>query len=268
MCLIILQAPSNKIPSERLETSYKNNPDGAGYGFVKDGKLKIKRFMKYEPFLESYLEDYSKYGKENYFLIHFRITTHGETTLKNVHPFRVNSQLIFAHNGTIKNVPDDSKLSDTVVFNRTVLQRYNHDFLSDGKLLKKWNRKYTSSSRLVFLNTKNEFKIINEKDGLWNKKNWYSNTGFRKRVKYTKLNGYNYQYDYDWRSGDYGYDISYCDSCNVYTPERELITLTYTTVKNVIKAKKRYCIDCVEVVLNREHCTNEEKVISTREVRI
>ena len=267
MCLIILQTPQTTISEKRLEIAFKGNPDGAGYGFSKDGELVIKRFMKYEPFLKQYLEDYSKYGKDKYFLIHFRWTTHGVTNLKNVHPFKVNSKLIFAHNGVINNVPDDPKLSDTVVFNRTVLQQYNHDFLSDEKLLKKWNRKYTSGSKLVFLNNNNVFKIINEKNGIWNKDNWYSNSGFRKKVKYSKVS--NYGYNYDWIDGSYsGSYAHYCDACSIYTPERELITLTYTTSKNVIKAKKRYCIDCVETVLNREHCTNEDKVISTREFRI
>ena len=62
-------------------------------------------------------------SKTTPFIVHFRIGTHGTSNgIYNVHPFYVDKNLVFAHNGMIHKVDDCKKRSDTRVFNDTFLK--------------------------------------------------------------------------------------------------------------------------------------------------
>ena len=177
--------------NKSINNSWNRNEDGSGYAFIKDGVIQTKKYLELKDFKKSYNQDFKKYGHNSKFLIHFRYATHGVNDLSNVHPFKVNSSMVFGHNGVINTVRDDKKLSDTRVFNVDILQKLNSNFFYCDTTLELISE-YIGGSKLVFLNSKNEFKIVNEADGHWNKKGsiWYSNDSYKKpKYYYNNIGG-------------------------------------------------------------------------------
>lgn len=131
MCIIAIKEANAKMFSETvLENIFYNNPHGAGFMYPKNGQVMVKKgFMTYEDFKRA-LNELKQ--EEDIFkiplVVHTRITTHGETSKQNCHPFLVSGQLkdltalntagslAVAHNGTINITPKSSKLSDTMQY--------------------------------------------------------------------------------------------------------------------------------------------------------
>ena len=135
-------------------------------------------------------------NKDKTFLIHFRYATHGLKNVDNVHPFKVNTNLVFAHNGIINCVDDDNKLSDTQMYNKQVLQKLDNSFL-ESNAIKLLIEESIGSSKLAFLDSNGHYTIINESSGHWNKHKsiWYSNDGYKKSkvfVRGGQWNGFNF----------------------------------------------------------------------------
>jgi len=166
MCLLIAQTNNKVISKEKLEITEKNNSDGMGFTYSNGDKLIVEKFREFNKFYPRYKKAVQDYGKTSHLLIHFRFSTHGiEKGLFNVHPFRVNKGLVFAHNGII-NVQDDKKRSDTQVFNDTILKQLPKNFLSN-KATRKLLGKFVSGSKLAFLDVSGKSTIINESSGHW-----------------------------------------------------------------------------------------------------
>lgn len=180
MCIIAVQPVGTSIPDEYLDQMWKNNPDMAGYSFVKDGALVTKKFTTLAEFKGAYLNDWWEYGADSTFLLHFRIKTHGAITLENCHPFQVHPELVFAHNGIISiKIPDKFKeYSDTWYFNRSVLRQLPRNFLRNQAVME-LIREYIGHSKLAFLDASGNYHIVNEQLGQWEKGVWYSNSTFR-----------------------------------------------------------------------------------------
>ena len=184
MCLLITQTNNKVISEEKLQNADNNNPDGMGFTYSNGEKLIVEKFREFSEFYPRYKKALKTHGKTSHFLIHFRMSTHGiDTGLFNVHPFKVNNRLVFAHNGMI-NVKDDKKRSDTRVFNDTILKQLPKNFLSN-KATRELLGKFVSGSKLAFLNIDGKSTIINENAGEWIKGVWYSNTSYE---------GYSYSY--------------------------------------------------------------------------
>jgi glutamine amidotransferase len=192
MCLLINQEKGSVISDQNLRRAYDSNDDGAGYCFSKDGKIQVKKYRSFKKFLKAYKSDVKSYGKTSGFIVHFRITTHGTTEgTFNVHPFKVNKNLYFAHNGVIGNVRNDEKYSDTQIFNFEYLQKLPEGFIKN-KAIQELISKYIGHSKLVFLNERGESTIINENLGHWDGGIWYSNSSYQEEYGY--YGGYNYGY--------------------------------------------------------------------------
>ena len=181
MCLLIGTNQGSKISNNSISTGWNKNSDGGGYAFLDNKKIVVKKFLNVKEFKNSYNEDFKKYGDNSKFLIHFRYATHGINNLSNVHPFKINDNLVFGHNGIINSVRDDKKLSDTRVFNVDILKKLSEGFLQNPAMIELISD-FIGHSKLVFLSTDNEFTIVNESLGHWNKKNtiWYSNDSYKK----------------------------------------------------------------------------------------
>ena len=212
MCLLIGTNEGVQIPKKHLQNAYKCNRDGVGYSFINDGELITKKFRNEKKFLKQYELDF-KNNLDSKFIVHFRLATDGTNKgVTNVHPFNVNKNLVFAHNGIISNVGDDKILSDTQLFNNKILKNMQTDFLS-YKANRKLIASFIGSSKLVFLNTENKMTIINEHLGSWLDGVWYSNKSYESKNKfgYNSVFGCNvnqYSYSNDW------YDDDYCDVCD------------------------------------------------------
>lgn len=232
MCLLIGTKEGVQIPKEHLKNAYKSNRDGVGYSFNRDNVLVTKKFRNEKKFLKQYEIDF-KNNLKSKFIVHFRLATDGtnQGTI-NVHPFKVNENLVFAHNGIISNVGEDKILSDTQLFNRDILRNLPKRFLS-YKVNRKLISSFIGNSKLVFLDNKNKMTIINENLGHWVDGIWYSNASYQSR----NLKGYNsiYGCSIDSYSGitdrwddnecevcfkkskslslDMEYDLMICDKC-------------------------------------------------------
>ena len=181
MCLLIASKRDSFVDKQKLSNAFDSNRDGVGYAFSTGEKIIVKKFRKFKKFFKQYETDFSKY-KETDFLIHFRLSTHGTSKgLTNVHPFKVNDGMVFAHNGVITNAPQDDILSDTQVFNNFILKNLPTDFLS-YKHYRHLIEGYIDSSKLAFLRVDGTISIINEHLGHWKGGTWFSNSSYQNKV--------------------------------------------------------------------------------------
>ncbi len=184
MCIIIYKPEGITLFPDTIKHSFENNPDGAGFAYVENGKVNIlKGYFTVEEFQAAYIPHEKKQA-----LLHFRIKTHGTIHDENCHPFNVSPNLAFAHNGVLYKMPNDKVKSDTVLFNELILMNlvrvYGKRILFDEKF-KPILEGYASTSKFVFMDNTGQVSIINEKDGNWNSKCWFSNDSYRERQKYT-----------------------------------------------------------------------------------
>ena len=118
---------------ETLRTCYTNNPDGAGFMWLRDdGQMEgYKGYFNFEEFYAAI--DTCKFGKKDTVFIHTRIATHGGINQQNCHPFPIStkdedlqalhfvSPIAMAHNGVIHGLPEMKHLSDTQMFIKLIL---------------------------------------------------------------------------------------------------------------------------------------------------
>lgn len=177
MCIAIYKPQDKLISKETLEQCFKSNPDGAGFMYVDNKKLKInKGFFTFAEFWEAF-EPIQNLKS----VIHFRIKTHGAVELENCHPFNVTPNLGFVHNGIISGF-GSATVSDTREFNKHIMQ----------PLVQKWGKlalfqepiqdlleSRISYSKLIFLDNNNKEVIFNEDKGIWDDEVWYSNSSYK-----------------------------------------------------------------------------------------
>tara|TARA_R100000329_G_C7599425_1_gene212575 strand:+ start:375 stop:1229 length:855 start_codon:yes stop_codon:yes gene_type:complete len=183
MCLLTLQKRNAKTLNEDiLQTSFENNNDGAGLAYADNGKIHVRKYRDFTTFNDDYQKLHKKHRKSTAFLLHFRIGTHGSSEgTTNVHPFFVNDNLVFAHNGVINNVRDDKKLSDTQVFNNDYLKQLPKFWIKNNATLRLISE-FIGHSKLAFLDSKGGFKIVNKHLGHWDGKTWFSNNSYKPHV--------------------------------------------------------------------------------------
>ena len=130
MCIIAVSKKGVKQPTlEQLKTMFKNNPDGAGYMTVRNGKVEIhKGFMDCKTFIRNVKEEH--FTANDPVVYHFRISTQAGVNAKMTHPFPLTSKLEtcekldlrcsvgIAHNGiiTLTSDPKEKRYSDTAFF--------------------------------------------------------------------------------------------------------------------------------------------------------
>ena len=212
MCIAILAPKEKELTKETLETCWENNPDGAGLMFAFNGKLYVhKEVVDFDSFYEYYKAMFDRFGADSPFAVHFRIRTHGNIDLLNCHPHLVNENLGFIHNGILSNVvvPKGSNISDTMVFNNTILKKLPPLALSSPGVIALLE-KFCTSNKLVFLDAKGNSLIINKKLGQEDDGIWFSNTSYQPKIMYatgtynSNYGGYgshgygSWGYDEDW----------------------------------------------------------------------
>jgi predicted glutamine amidotransferase len=100
MCVALLVKPNTAVDIEKVRRGATANPDGSGYAFVRNGKVEIRRSLKWEDIEKSFLRDMEN-NSESVFLVHHRIKSHGEVCKENCHPFRMADGGALIHNGVI-----------------------------------------------------------------------------------------------------------------------------------------------------------------------
>jgi len=181
MCIILAKPASKEVSKETLLECWNSNSDGAGYMYNANGTLRIKKgFFSFDSFYQSYKD--SVVGRNRKAVIHFRIKTHGEVNKENCHPFNVNTDVAFAHNGIISNVStkDNKDFSDTWHFNEKILKplvtKYP-DILENPECQMLLDA-FIGASKLAFLTAQDKMFIVNHEAGVFDDGVWYSNRSY------------------------------------------------------------------------------------------
>ena len=194
MCIIAIKNKGVKLPTKAtITTMFVNNPDGAGFMYVKHGQVHIEKgFMSKTSFLKAIK---AIKNVENIPLImHFRIGTHGGNIPSNCHPFPVightgkmkalkeTCTLGIAHNGIIPDCNPTTGISDTMQYIAEIvapLRELKEDFyltaLGRRLLLA------TSKSKLVLLDKEGRIVTVGDfKEG--KDKILYSNSSYKESL--------------------------------------------------------------------------------------
>ena len=202
MCIPILKKAEGTITKETLQNCWTNNSDGGGILYIKDRALhrlvELKEFDKFYEHYETALNE----GGDSPMLIHFRIATSGSVIDQNAHPFIVNKNIGFIHNGVISETsyPKDANgqfldVSDTWVFNEN-LKTLKGNWWDNSFILSLLNKRIgTTGNKICFLTNLGKWTILNENLGHWRDNNnvWYSNLSCEMR---NYSSGYDYFHGY------------------------------------------------------------------------
>lgn len=244
MCIAIYKSSSAQISDDTLYECFKANGDGCGFAYINTDhqgfkKIIIKKDMTFEGFLRKYKRALRN-APTSPFLIHFRIRTHGVTSIYNCHPFSIDNEHVFIHNGIISGMNLDPRKSDTQMFNEEYLQQLPAGWMQNPAILNLIERS-VSYNKLIFMNIEGEIEIINEEKGEWEEegKVWYSNATYKKPQWGNRYNAYGYQ-----------------DHKPYYPDQKKVVTIppqTVTTTSTVLTLdSKTLCDGCKEEVVLRE----------------
>lgn len=247
MCIIAAIPKGKQINEDTFMTCWENNPDGTGMMYVNNGKIIVTKEL-YD--IDKLWRNYQKATKLNTdIVLHFRIGTSGTFTSYNIHPFKVNSDLWFCHNGILKiDVPKNSKENDTQIFNNTVLKLLPKDFIYNHGIIKLITDYIGVYNKFVFLDSTGTVKIINKGSGIMYEGIWFSNNTYKPYIPFTKAyindkkadkkaNKYEaYSWDeYTPKQDSYFERKELCDSCGETTD-----FLYYATCYNMEVCSKCY----------------------------
>ena len=185
MCIIAVKPANKTITRRTLKNCFISNSDGAGIMWANENKLWIEKgFFGFRKFYKRFRE-LELTCPDSDFILHFRIATSGGIRHETCHPFRVHNKLAFVHNGIFSNL-GETKMSDTQVFNRDILQKLPPNFLDMNKAREEiFDYIVTSLSKVVFLDNNGKHIIVNEEHGIWDEGIWFSNYGYLPTSHYT-----------------------------------------------------------------------------------
>lgn len=195
MCIIIVKNKGVQAPyKSTLKTCYTNNPDGAGYAYVKDDVVFIKKgFMTFADFYHNFKKDVRT---ETAAILHFRITTQGGVSARLTHPFPLAANmedltalntvadLAIAHNGVIHLTTSNKKdRNDTMEFIADYLTLIvdNKGANLKQEHIKRLIRKLGGASKFAFLRSDGE--VVRIGDGRIHKYGlFFSNNSYKKHA--------------------------------------------------------------------------------------
>lgn len=244
MCIIIAKEKYGRLPSEwELKNSFEYNSDGAGFMYVKNGKVVVdKGYMTYESFIKHYkklLEDFDNF-KNKSLVIHCRIGTSGKNNKGNTHPYPItdntrllktkhlsNLDIAIAHNGIIKGYGTKTGLNDTQEFIcKYFYPLYSHykDFYNNDDIM--YGIEVITGSKFAILTSDDELHFIGDftdDKGLFfsNETYKYSYYGLKYASKYSKYDDEDW-YKYD---DDYWYDKAYEEQKDIDEKDGYMIQL-------------------------------------------
>lgn len=175
MCVIIANKTTDKIDYAEFSSAWETNPHYGGIAYIDmDMTLQIHKFTTLASFWTFYntLDLATNTGH----ILHFRITTHGTTTLDNTHPFSISNNLAVAHNGIIRAMDKviQGNESDTRAFVRAVLKPLEP--VLEQEDTKAWIAELiTAGSKLALIKSDGTLFFINEQLGSWHGTVWRSN---------------------------------------------------------------------------------------------
>lgn len=233
MCIAILNNNPEAIDEQTLINCYEGNRDGQGLIYATNGQLKTYKTLDINQFLTTYYE--VRKAIKTPIALHFRMATHGNINLENCHPFLVNKNLAFVHNGIIPKYGNNN-YSDTYCYNEQRLKKLQNNFLKSRFIREFIAKEIGSYSKLIFMDNNSNYTIINEEAGIWDNDNWYSNSGYKYSSNYYYTDNYDSSFDDGYFKDFYGSDLpEYYDRLNEdqKTYLFDLIDLGYTTPPDI-----------------------------------
>lgn len=202
MCVIAVKPIGVEMPSEtKMRQMFEANSDGAGFMFVRNGKVIIRKgFMKFKHFRKAVEQE--TLTNDDLVVMHFRIATAGSVSRGNCHPFpvtdnirhlkseRIETDLAIAHNGILSYAADKKNdLSDTMTFVREILaDPFIRSNIFESAIFSLIEQAI-GSNKIVIVGADKKFSLLGfwqedtDKDGIF-----YSNLGFKARVFYSSSN--------------------------------------------------------------------------------
>lgn len=150
---------------------------------IKEHKILIvKELYSFRKFWKRYQREVSK--KNPTVVLHFRIATSGKIDLGNCHPFMIDKEHAFCHNGIIPAMAKKkSELSDTSWFKTKILRNLPKGWFGNSAITQLLE-KYVNTGKLVFMKDSGEVLIVNRHLGIEEEGVWYSNTSYQKNYGY------------------------------------------------------------------------------------
>lgn len=262
MCIIVAKNKGVKLPSrDTLRECFKNNKDGAGLMYVKNGKVIIdKGFMTFEDLnrkIKSLKREFKSDLTNKAIVFHFRIGTHGQNDKATTHPFPISNKfedlrathfetdIAMAHNGIISAYNYDKILSDTQSFIKdyvSIFKELNSNFYKNNRVMNLIKDKANISyNKLCFLDNKENIYWYGDKiidNGVIYSNSTYKVTKYTPSYSRTK---YNDVWEYVWSDW---YDDKYYDT-----------NVKEYTIDDFIKNKVKY-----EVLETGDYYYTREKV--------
>lgn len=261
MCIAIACPAGKVIEDAILKECFKNNKDGCGFAYINEDytgirRLKIKKTMDFDIFLRQYHRAVLV-NPNSPFLIHFRIATHGTVDKFNCHPFKINDDMVFIHNGIISGVGKCQKKSDTQLFNDIILKELPDDWQYNAAITALIEN-FIGFSKLVTLDTEGNMIIFNEGKGYWEDGVWYSNLSYKK----PKVTYYPAPTPYNFRKDDKGFGRgTYCifESCSGCGIQFDIDTLRYYVDRSGRPVE--YCDACEKEKLQIGSIKKEKRIM-------
>lgn len=264
MCIAILNTKQTTLKKQLLKNCWENNGDGAGILYINnDNKLEFFKEMKsFDSFYNKYIDIRKNYGKRN-MVLHFRISTHGKVNTTNCHPFLVNEDIGFVHNGMIYDVPTSTEYSDTYMFNETVLKNLKDGFEHNQTIMDMIESFIGNGSKLVFLNSENKYVIVNELAGHWNLGCWFSNNSYKQVNDWVDFGGIKKKKNSFSGVGSSSFNWSYKDRAGIgYTNNETYIHKSFhectecnTSLRTDNEIDAGLCDWCIEDMMYEDEST-------------
>jgi len=193
MCLALYIPSHGTVDIVRLKEAYLANPDGCGMMWASDNILQTgKGICSFDLFFAQF-EMNRMLWPESSFVIHLRSASSSVIGNEYCHPFYVNENLAFVHNGNFVEFQGDNKYSDTQRFNEEVLKKLPNEFLHIPEIRRSLEQYCIESmSKMIFMDNIGQVIFINEQAGYWEGGIWYSNGGIENYIGYGFSGAYLY----------------------------------------------------------------------------
>ena len=281
MCIAIVKPSGSPLPKrEILKICFKNNPDGAGFAYNRNGKNYIhKGYFTFADFYNALTK--CRIKKEESALIHFRVATHGNIDKQTCHPFLITGCFndmklthirtygnVMIHNGMLSFHLNDETISDSMMLAKQLYKldlnkAENRTFIE----LALRNNDKKKMNRLAILYSNNKTDIFGFKEP-WDLVNgcYFSNKSYEKtftRGFKSVTNNSDDKLDYD-ENEIQSKKVSFC--CN---HDHGCNNLGVYVVNNTKNDFDFYCEDCINDIqyFNCNICGNSYYIDKKSEIK-
>lgn len=217
MCVIVVKPMNETVTRRTLKNCWENNSDGGGFVYATPEEEIVisKGYWTFRKFYRAFRLA-ERENPQSSFILHMRIATSGFIDEINCHPFLINDELAFAHNGIFFDFSNaKSAYSDTWNFNAGVLSSLLtsvEDLYNVGIMALLESYVDSENSKLGILDKYGMYHIVCEGDGDWHNGCWFSNCSYA-YGRHQKIFGFH-------GSRQYTSSLGKCYLCGVYKNEK------------------------------------------------